>query len=318
MTATGDVPPSRGSYCSALSAAPDDSSMHFILYGGYEDRHGNFDGDVDGSGLYMLILPAFQWIKINTTNADGLQTDLETRSDHSCVAYKDRQMLVFGGEYANFESGQKPCNSSFSPLRLLDLSTFQWEKKWPLPDTNFKVPGPVIDVVGGGPTGGAKPASTWEQTLGDNVALFSKTVPRFDPLHPNQNLAINNSTAGTADQNTNGGVGQSQSTPSGPSSGVIAGAVVGSVAGLALIILAIYLLFIRPRQKAQKQTNTQDWIKPELDTQTVKPSLSARFGLNRRHEMEANDVGELDGRGARFEAPARQPSRKNAPYELGT
>ena len=314
---TGDIPPSSQWYCSAVSAAPDDSSMHLILYGGWTNDQGNFDDEhADRAGVYILIMPAFHWIKINTTYANELSRITERRLGHSCATYKDRQFLVFGGKFDKFKNDNMTCNSTFSPLRMLDLTTFEWQTQWPLKDTAYQVPQAIIDVVGGGPSGGAKTAGTWQQALGDNLALFSKMIPRYDPEHPPQKF-------GTTNESRNGIAAFSSASDSGVSKDAIAGAVVGGIAGLALLIAVIYFLILRlhGRQK-KREAEREPWHKPELETESEKPSLATRLGLNKRHEMEGCDPTklqpkEMEGQSARVEAPDVQCPRNDTPHELG-
>ncbi|KAL9621180.1 MAG: hypothetical protein Q9160_004312 [Pyrenula sp. 1 TL-2023] len=335
--ATGEIPPTSKAYCSAVSAAPDDSSMHFIIYGGWENQQGDFDDDhAERAGVYILIMPAFHWIKVNTTYADGVSTRTERRMGHNCVAYRDRQILVFGGTYDHTDNPNKTCSDTFSPLRMLDLTTQQWQKEWPLKDTAFQVPQAVIDVVGGGPAGGAKPASTWQQTLGDNVALFSETIPRYDPLHPTQNPADGKNSSTTAENNPAATTTPNPSAPdsSGISHGALAGAVVGGVAGLALIIGALYLLISRSqrRQKAHSKNTQPPWSKPELETTEaakVPPPVTTRFGFSPREKLVeggSHQARELDGQSVRARAEAEAPTVlhsspspriQTAPRELG-
>ncbi|KAL8689147.1 MAG: hypothetical protein Q9218_005119 [Villophora microphyllina] len=60
ITTTGDVPSDRSEMCSVISASPDDSSSQITSYGGYDIHNGSAYDDV-----YVLTIPAFQWIKIN-------------------------------------------------------------------------------------------------------------------------------------------------------------------------------------------------------------------------------------------------------------
>lgn len=342
QTATGETPPTSPGYCSAVSAAPDDSSMHFILYGGWTNEQGDFDNEhAAQAGVYILIMPAFHWIRINTTHVNGLSSTTDLRVGHKCATYKDRQFLVFGGSYDVSTANNKNCNSTFSPLRMLDLTSFQWQRQWPLEDTTYQVPQAVIDVVGGGPSGGAKPATTWQNALGNNAALFSRIIPRYDPKHPPQDIKNN---SGTINSPGNGAATSSSTQGSGVSKGAIAGAVVGAVAGLAFIIAVMYFLFLRLRQSQSTRKNEgQHRHTSELETESEKPSLMWRLGLNKRqekdglevnkqhemdgvglnkrHEMEGHDPAklqpkELDGQSARVEVPDVRSTRHDPPLEL--
>lgn len=159
INATGDVPKPRTNFCSALAAAPDDSSFQLIIYGGNDsdDRFGG-SGPPYMSDVYMLVLPAFQWVKVNTNSpTNSSSTGAEPRSNQFCTTYHDRQFVVLGGTN-NFDNVS--CDSNLPALKMLDLTTFEWQTQYPLQDTTYKLPQAVIDIVGGDPDGGAKPAST--------------------------------------------------------------------------------------------------------------------------------------------------------------
>lgn len=314
---TGDTPPRNLGYCSAMSAAPDDSSMHLLLYGGWLNDQGDFDEELaNQAGVYMLVMPAFHWIKINTTHATGLSRTAEGRISHKCITYKERQFLVFGGRYGQLYNENVNCRT-FSPLRMLDLTTFQWQTEWPLKNTTYQVPQAVIDIVGGGPSGGAKPANTWQQALGDHVSLFSKTIPRYDPDHPPQKNVSTNASP------ENGAATTLSSHPdAGPSEmkGAITGAVVGGVAGLTLISVVVFLVLRRRRSGRRREVEGEPWHKPELGTEREKPTLAIRRGWNRRHEMDcqlpaAFQFKEMDGQD-RVELPDMQFPYHSKPHEL--
>ncbi len=112
--ATEDSPLTGTTYCAAVSAAPHDSSKHLVLYGGWTNTQGVIDKHADKAGVYILIMPAFHWIKINTAQVNGLSHTTDVRTGQTCVAYKDRQLLVFGG---NYNDTGHTCTSTFSPLR---------------------------------------------------------------------------------------------------------------------------------------------------------------------------------------------------------
>ena len=310
--ATGDIPPSRSRFCSALSAAPDDSSFQMIIYGGWDQQTVLED-------MYMLIMPAFHWIKLNTTanlksSAVAGKNESLGRMDHFCSTYKDRQMLVLGGKNALFYN-RTTCDTSYPTLRMLDMTNFQWQTQFPLQETTYQVPQAVIDVVGGGSKGGAKPASSWQQTLGDNVALFSKTIPRYDPDNPPQNVVSNEA------KPSNGAASYSNA----PSSSrhrkeETVGAVVGGLFGIGFVGAMIYFLIVRKRHRSVGfEDQDQLWHKPELARGSVKFS-AARPGF-RTYEVEGDDPvkmlpREMDGGNFRLEAPSLQSREGEVSHEL--
>ena len=64
VNATGDIPSPRKAFCSAVSAAPDDSSFQMVVHGGTYASNTLDD-------VYVLTIPAFHWIKMNATFPNG-------------------------------------------------------------------------------------------------------------------------------------------------------------------------------------------------------------------------------------------------------
>ncbi|KAL9130036.1 MAG: hypothetical protein Q9217_001681 [Psora testacea] len=275
--ATGDIPPPRSRPCSALNAAPDDSSFNMILHGGWDEV--NALGDV-----YVLTMPAFHWIKINTT---GSKPSFNPRIDHFCSSvHEDRQILVIGGRPTlDPDHSNLTCSSDYPALRLLDSTTFAWQKNFPLPDPKYSVPQPVIEVIGGSGTGGARPASAFAQTLGDHVSVFSKTIPRYEPNNPPKKIL--NTTSSTPTTTPSAAPTPPLSSPSagtiagatiggtaGTTIGGIAGATIGGIAGLVVIGVVIWLFLLPLLRKWRRQYKNQNlggsneelrkWHKPEL------------------------------------------------------
>ena len=249
--ATGDAPPPRSRFCSAMSAATDDSSFVLTIHGGWDEENTLSD-------VYQLIMPAFHWIKINTTaSAKG---DRNTgRMDAFCSAPGNgRQMLVLGGQ-SELNPESTKCDQKYPALRSLDLTTFQWQTTYSTNNTKYSVPKAVSDIVGGGPEGGGRPAGWWSQTLGPTQALFEKTIPRYDPDHPpiiNANVSqpVTNTTAQEQKRVSNeGSIGR----------GAIVGAIVGGVAGFAIIIVAVWFLILWRRRAKKSEREKQDtWKEP--------------------------------------------------------
>lgn len=288
--ATGDIPSPRSRICSALSAAPDDSSFQMILYGGWDEE--NALGDV-----YILTMPAFVWIKVNTTSGDKSSLP---RMDHFCTTYKDRQMLVIGGrDELNADTTNTACGDGYPAIRLLDTTTFTWQTQYPLDDDKYQVPQAVIDVVGGGPDGGAnKSASSFSKTLGNHVALFSKTIPRYDPDNPPSQAAAS-SPGQTSTSNTSPSASVIPDSQSSLSSGAIAGIVVGSVVGVGLLAAAVWFSLIQRirRRRQQDQINQSMYegyqMKTSPEAAESADESATKVGVERRfHEIGASDPAE--------------------------
>ena len=150
MTATGDIPVSRSEFCSVISASPDDSSFQITLYGGYNIHDGAAFEDV-----YVLAIPAFRYINITSTNNLEMQASADAgRYATTCVLYEDRQMIVLGGLLIlngnSVVANTETCNSSWSAIRQLDTTTFEWQDTFNPGSEPYSVPGQVSNVIGGG------------------------------------------------------------------------------------------------------------------------------------------------------------------------
>ncbi len=151
VTATGDVPSTRCQFCSAVSAAPDDSSFQIHMYGG-----GHLNNNITYQDLYILSIPSFRWIKkVNAgdqAGAKGAQT--ATANGYyamQCAMYKDRQMLILGGLFKDpvTDWNNKVCNASYPVVKVLDVTNLQWKSQFDPSLDPYKVPHTVFDVIGG-------------------------------------------------------------------------------------------------------------------------------------------------------------------------
>ena len=147
VTATGAIPSERVEFCTVVSSAPDGSSANIVLYGGWNLYAGHAYDDV-----YILSIPSFTWIQINDTgNTEAQLNGVIGRHRHQCELYKDRQMVVIGGEVeiGNQEANGQSCNASYPSIRVLDTVTYTWQTQFnpdPLP---YEVPAVVYNMIGG-------------------------------------------------------------------------------------------------------------------------------------------------------------------------
>jgi hypothetical protein len=148
--ASGDIPPPRHLMCSVASIAPDESAFYIAMYGGWDGVVHQVFGD-----LHILSLPSFTWINVSS---EVYKSDKEQYANHTggrtnmaCAAYKNREMLVVGGQ-VDFNTPKSfiyaTACSAWSVIRILDLSTFEWPVSLDL-DPTYKVPPAVYSVVGG-------------------------------------------------------------------------------------------------------------------------------------------------------------------------
>ena len=281
VTAQGEIPPPRLSSCSAVSAAPDDSSFQILMYGGIDAQNATLND------TYVLSLPAFRWIQVpNITNQNTTHNVSMGRQAASCASYKDRQMLVVGGRSTS-NATTNHCEPDYPYIRLLDTTTFEWQTQYPLKNSTYEVPKIVTNVIGGGGTGGARPASAWQDTLGDKVDLFSKILPKYIP--PIQAARPSPNSTATAPYTRS-------DSRSGTRTHVIIGAVLGSV-GVPLVAAATTYLFIIKRRQSHRQKEAteadhQPWYKAELSSgQTSRPWAKVwQIGRAEAEESNPRDV----------------------------
>ena len=295
IIATGDIPPGRMGPCSGIAAAPDDSSFQMVVYGGSinpQNLSANADDTYPGE-VYVLVMPAFVWIKTNASFASGVVangTAFNTSSGRSpgyCNTYNDRSFLVVGGDQMTHSNAVVP------PLKLLDTSTYQWQTKYPLPNTTYFVPQPVVSVVGGGPQGGANPASTWQYTLGASVSIFSKTIP-IDKASGAAAAASAGVSAKAPNPYDCGDVCPGTPPTHYPIAGLI-GTIVGAVVGSMFVILGVYcLLVLHRRSRSSDSDETSDVAsdtasKSEIVPWDRTPATSQRLSRHPQHQDQQRE-----------------------------
>lgn len=144
------MPNGRAEFCLGVSRAPDDSSFQVTLYGGTLENETYYDD------VWVLSVPSFQWINVNDiNNRDRIERGEKAgRKGHTCILWEDSQMIVLGGVYEvpaaarEIVDGKRACNTSYSPIRLLDTSTYSWKTEYQ-PGNAYAVPAVVSNVIGG-------------------------------------------------------------------------------------------------------------------------------------------------------------------------
>ena len=126
--------------------------MQVTMYGGTPGQ-GEYSEDV-----WVLSVPAFRWIAINDTNNQERQSDgpVAGRESPTCTMWMDHQMIVLGGIYARpaattvgSDRHISVCDTVYSPLRLLDTSTYSWQSEYKPTGDPYSVPAVVSDIIGG-------------------------------------------------------------------------------------------------------------------------------------------------------------------------
>ncbi|KAL9630730.1 MAG: hypothetical protein Q9164_006270, partial [Protoblastenia rupestris] len=192
VTASGDVPIALAHFCSTISPSPDDSSYQMTIYGGF-----NIENHRAYETVYVLTIPAFQWIKIlDTGNQESrLPGQNIGRHEHTCHLYGDRQMVMLGGQlsFQDVAQNNETCNPLHPVIRILDTTTFEWQTDFiPMPEP-YVVPKAVIDVIGGSTLGEAtmiSPVGGFQDSTLDKI--FKRSVPRYKESVVSTKSAVTN------------------------------------------------------------------------------------------------------------------------------
>lgn len=95
----------------------------------------------------------------STNNLDMQNGAVPGRQSHRCYKWKDDHGFVLGGLIRNGSDGlnlgngtAQNCNPNLSPLRLLNLSTFEWQSSFDhtTDSAAYTVHRNISNVIGGG------------------------------------------------------------------------------------------------------------------------------------------------------------------------
>ncbi|KUJ13319.1 uncharacterized protein LY89DRAFT_785046 [Mollisia scopiformis] len=239
QTATGNIPQARIEFC-ATGINSTNETYEIFMYAGWGSNLGSAALPFDE--IYILTLPAFEWIKVNYAPA-------HPRHGHSCHTVGNRQMLVIGGVDSSADS-----TSSSAPT--LDKATFATADQFTQGLAIFD----MTDLTWS--SGYDANAAEYEQS--DSVQTFYSSRTSKDPttwgspalqtlFQTTHFTAATNTSTNTTSTSTPIPTPSSKSSSS--NAGAIAGGVVGGVAGLALLA-GLGWFFFRRRQK--KNTNTAE------------------------------------------------------------
>ena len=171
---------------------------------------------VEYDDVYVLSLPAFNWTQVNFGQSP--------RWGHDCHFVGNRQMLTVGGNTTN-----EQCDWEIKGVAILDMSTITWGSVYDAYAPEYLVPTPIVNWLGGSPSGGAtikSPVLGYNQT--GLAEVFNTTRAQPSP-------------SAIPSQTSVGAPGHKSHA------GAIAGGVVGGVAALA--ILAGLLLWLRAQKR---------------------------------------------------------------------
>lgn len=149
--ASGDAPSNTDMFCTAVTESPDGSAFHITTYGGWSLLEQRSYEDV-----HILSIPSFEWIDAtklsNKTNIEQQVNSTIGRDSLSgaCQTYRGSQMIVLGGEIraGAYSLTNGACSDVFEPVRVLDLSTYQWQTSLNTSST-YEVPSIIYEKIGG-------------------------------------------------------------------------------------------------------------------------------------------------------------------------
>lgn len=183
QTTSGDIPPSRLDFCTALFSAPDNSSHNIYLYGGRDPT--GLNGTIFYDDIYVLSLPSFTWIKVFTGTAP--------RYGHTCHIVGKRQLLTSGGQARS----EKQCDWERKAVAILDVPTLAWGSVYNAQDDPFVIGDYIIGKIGGHKQGGATlktPEKGWNSSeLGiimSTTRLYNEDGTPFQTLNDSSGLTM--------------------------------------------------------------------------------------------------------------------------------
>lgn len=115
------------------------------MYGGWDQ----FDETVFND-VYVLSIPAFQWIDVTPKNQTGGDGETFGRTSARCQVWQDSQMLILGGSTYPLNNPNRTlgCDASHAPLLVLNTATYEWADTF-TPDLNYTQPSQVYKAIGG-------------------------------------------------------------------------------------------------------------------------------------------------------------------------
>lgn len=106
--------------------------------------------------LDVLSLPSFTWIKINDTGnieRENIGPGLGRRG-HRGLKWREDSGFVIGGLIKNDTTDineKENCNPIYSPIRLLNLTSYAWLSSYDPGNTSpYRVNSQIYNVIGGG------------------------------------------------------------------------------------------------------------------------------------------------------------------------
>lgn len=130
----GFYPSGRFRFCSVVASAVDNSSHNIYIFGGWDQA------DALLSGVFILTLPAFQWVQVYSESPD----DLQRTTSHKCVKIYEKHMVSYRGY-----SGTCDGKIKSQGMMIFDMSSLTWTTKVELENQKYLVPKVLYDIIGG-------------------------------------------------------------------------------------------------------------------------------------------------------------------------
>jgi Kelch motif len=240
---SGPTPQIRVNPCAVAQSAPDGSSIQVYMYGGQNLVPAG--SQIQYDDIWILTLPSFTWIKVDTTN----QSVPPARAGHTCDSW-NAQMVVVGG----YVGTQLECDTP--GIYVFNLSSLTWQNTYAVLEGannlnqqksqekdpsamggtyGYEVPAVVRSVIGGSALGGA---TVTAPALTATAGPFATGSPITYTVTGTGGATV---TETSSPRPGSGGSGSSGSNNS--SKGTNVGAIVAGVIACILGILAAYLGF---------------------------------------------------------------------------
>ncbi|KAJ5046758.1 uncharacterized protein L3040_003988 [Drepanopeziza brunnea f. sp. 'multigermtubi'] len=233
QTTTGNTPNGRIEFC-ATGANSTNDTYEIFIYAGWGGHLGSAALPYDE--IYILTLPAFQWIKVPYPPA-------KPRHGHTCETVGNRQMLVIGGVDTLQDTATNAAPSldlvTFSTrdqfaqgLAIFDMTRLSWANQYDAGAPAYEQSDPVRNYYASNARDPATWATSGSKSLKDVFAVTHFTNP---PSTPTPSSSATNAPT---------------SSPKSSHTGAVVGGVVGGVLGLAAIAGLIFFLTRRRKRAA--------------------------------------------------------------------
>ena len=105
--------------------------------------YGGRDGGTIFNGIWLLSLPSFTWIQVESGGA--------SRSAHTCHLVGSRTMLTVGGivDVRERSGGIELCDFGIGGFRDFDLSDLVWAGGFNAATPAYEVPDTLVASIGG-------------------------------------------------------------------------------------------------------------------------------------------------------------------------